>query len=197
MCEISSKAKFRLAVYDVLFATFYTLLSSFRRLESIKLFDEQINSNFEKRLARTVALLYKSGAPATPAAVVQPLHPLPHPQHHIAHTEETSPEMGSESLRLSLQVLEKKQDLNARKMETIRRKLKDISEVMSQFLNVIYEQDTMVGDILVKADFTTQRLRASNKHLSAAHDHAKSFGTLWALLLFSMGLALLFFDLVK
>lgn len=187
--ELTKASRFRSAVQAVLSAEFYATMAAYRQLESVKLTDERINANFEKRLSQALAGSLKQGS-----------LPKQQTQRHSQSNKDPVTDGTSSitpSVEMSLLAMKKRRDIDAKKSESIRKKLIDISEVMTRFLSAVQEQDTMIGDILVRADESTRTIEKSNQLLASADDHAKTFGGLWALFFFTLALLLLFYDFVK
>lgn len=173
------------------------------------MFEQQVKSSFERRLSGKYDQTTKGALLSNPGELVKKANEMifsradslpketlrPEPELKPVEIEEQP--FNDEVVNSTSAVVVQKLQNNAARIKEIRGKLMGINDVMHQLMNIVFEQDTILADIVNQAKETVTTVQQANKQLVAAGDHAKTFGSLWAIFFGTLALLLFFFDLIK
>ena len=193
----------------ILNGDFFKVLTVFRKLENQKMFEQQVRNSFEKRISGKYDQIAKGALLSNPGELVKKANemifnrsdslpkemPKSEQESKTIETEEQS--INDEVVNSTSAVVVQKLQNNAARIKEIRGKLMGINDVMHQLMNIVFEQDTILAEIVNQAKETVTTVQQANKQLVAAGDHAKTFGSLWAIFFGTLALLLFFFDLIK
>ena len=173
------------------------------------MFEQQVRNSFEKRISGKYDQIAKGALLSNPGELVKKANemifnlsdslpkemPKSEQESKTIETEEQS--INDEVVNSTSAVVVQKLQNNAARIKEIRGKLMGINDVMHQLMNIVFEQDTILAEIVNQAKETVTTVQQANKQLVAAGDHAKTFGSLWAIFFGTLALLLFFFDLIK
>lgn len=169
------------------------------------MFEQQVRNSFEKRLSGKSDQTAKGPLLGNPGELVKKANemifnrtdslPKEMPESKPVEIEEQP--INDEVVNSTSAVVVQKLQNNAARIKEIRGKLMGINDVMHQLMNIVFEQDTILAEIVNQAKETVTTVQQANKQLVAAGDHAKTFGSLWAIFFGTLALLLFFFDLIK